>query len=65
MVHDAINELFYLWPKLSENKMWVHFYTGDEEEFEELIPLKHEMSTYLDWHKDFFSVFPKYSIDYQ
>ena len=50
--HTATNEFFFLWPVLSENKMYVHFYVGRHHE--ELISLKHETSLYLKWHKVFF-----------
>ena len=50
--HDTTNALFYLWPVLNKNKMYIHFYI--EEFNEEYISLKHEASVYLDWHKDFF-----------
>ena len=50
--HDHTNGLFYLWPVLNENEMFIHFYSGSR--YDELIPLKHETSLYLDWHKDSF-----------
>ena len=50
--HDHTNALFYVWPRLSTNSMYVHFYI--ERHNEENIPLTHDTSVYLDWHKDLF-----------
>ena len=52
MSHGGTNELFYLWPILKNNTMYVHFYI--ERSNEELISLQHDTSVYLDWHKDLF-----------
>lgn len=52
--HDHTNALFYLWPQMSSNNMYVHFYIEQHNEF--LVPLDDEASVYLNWHKDCFEI---------
>ena len=51
--HNGRTELFFLWPNLKENGMYVHFYSGESIHHDVFVNFQqNDLSFVLDWHKE-------------